>query len=50
VGLILLPPVQHVLRTVNDDRTAGVPATLVIAIAVCVGAVALSGALADRSR
>jgi Kef-type K+ transport system membrane component KefB len=50
VGLVLLPPVQHALRTLNDDHTDGVLVMCVIALLIGVGAVALSGVLADRAR
>jgi hypothetical protein len=49
VGLVLLPPVQHVLRTLNGDRTGGVVVACVIAIAFGVAAVTAAGALADRA-
>jgi len=48
VVLILLPPVQHVLRELNDDRTGGVLALSAVALAAGVAAVAVSGVLADR--
>jgi hypothetical protein len=48
VVLILLPPVQHVLRQLNDDRTGGLLALSAVALAAGIAAVALSGALADR--
>lgn len=48
VTLILLPPVQHVLRQMNDDRTGGLVVLSVVALAATALAVAVSGALADR--
>ena len=48
VGLILLPPVQHVLRQLNDDRTGGLIVLTLVALAASAAAVATAGALADR--
>jgi hypothetical protein len=48
VGLILLPPVQHVLRQLNDNRTDGLIALTAVALLAGATAVAVSGALADR--
>jgi hypothetical protein len=48
VGLILLPPVQHVLRELNDNRTDGLVVLTLVALFAGSVAVALSGALADR--
>jgi len=48
VGLILLPPVQHVLRQLNDDRTGGLLWLAVVALVASAAAVAASGVLADR--
>jgi hypothetical protein len=48
VVLILLPPVQRVLRELNDDRTDGLVVLTVVALAAGIAAVAVSGALADR--
>jgi hypothetical protein len=48
VGLILLPPVQHVLRELNEDRTDGLVVLAVVALIAGSAAVAASGALADR--
>jgi hypothetical protein len=48
VGLILLPPVQHVLRQLNDSRTDGLIALSAVALVAAAAAVAVSGALADR--
>src|SRR5262249_12487354 len=49
VVLALLPPVQHVLRDLNDDRAGSALVASVIAIAIGLGAVAAAGALADRA-
>jgi len=49
VVLALLPPVQHVLRDLNDDRAASALVASVIALTIGVGAVALAGALANRA-
>jgi hypothetical protein len=48
VGLVLLPPVQYVLRQMNDGRTGGVVALTAAAVAVAAAAVATAGTLADR--
>jgi hypothetical protein len=48
VGVILLPPVQHVLRQLNDDRTGGLVPLTLAALALGGLCVALSGALAAR--
>jgi hypothetical protein len=48
VVLVLLPPVQHVLRELNDDRTGGLVVLSLVALVAGTAAVALSGALADR--
>lgn len=48
VGLILLPPVQHVLRQLNDDRTGGLIVFTLVALAATTAAVVVAGALADR--
>jgi hypothetical protein len=48
VGVILLPPVQSVLRELNDGRTTGVVALAAIAALIALGAVITAGALADR--
>lgn len=48
VGLILLPPVQHVLRQFNDDRTGGLVVLTLVALAAGAVAVTAAGALADR--
>ena len=48
VGLILLPPVQYVLRELNDGRTNGVVALAAAGVALALGAVATASALADR--
>jgi hypothetical protein len=49
VGLVLLPPVQHVLRNLNDDRTGSALVASLVAMAIGIGAIAAAGALADRS-
>ena len=48
IGVILLPPVQFVLRALNDGRTTGVVALAAAAGAIAIAAVATAGALADR--
>ena len=48
VGLVLLPPVQYVLRQMNDGRTGGVVALAAVAIAVGAATVATAGKIADR--
>jgi len=48
VGLILLPPVEYVLRQLNDGRTGGVVALTVVAGAFAIAAVSGAGTLADR--
>jgi hypothetical protein len=48
IGVILLPPVQFVLRELNDGRTTGVVALAAVAGVISLGAVATAGALADR--
>ena len=48
VGLVLLPPVQYVLRQLSDGRTGGVVAIAAAALAVAVVSVASAGELADR--
>jgi len=48
VGLVLLPPVQYVLRQLNNGRTGGVVAMTAVALVVGVISVATAGELADR--
>lgn len=48
VVLVLLPPVQHVLRQLNDDRTGGLLVLSAVALGAGLAAVAASGALANR--
>lgn len=48
VGLILLPPVQHVLRQLNDDRTGGLVVLTLVALAAGTASVGAAGVLADR--
>ncbi|MGO9873075.1 MAG: hypothetical protein ACLPVY_04675 [Acidimicrobiia bacterium] len=48
VGTILLPPVQGVLRALNNGRTAGVIALAAAGGVVALAAVAAASALADR--
>ncbi len=48
VGLILLPPVQHVLRQMNDGRIGGLVPFVVVAIAGGAALVAVAAVLADR--
>jgi hypothetical protein len=48
VVLILLPPVQHVLRQLNDDRTGGLIVLTLVALAASAASVGVAGALADR--
>jgi hypothetical protein len=48
VGVILLPPVQHVLRQLNDGRTGGLIALTLVALTAGATTVAAAGALADR--
>ena len=48
VGLILLPPVQYVLRELNDGRTNGVVALAAAGVLLALAAVATASALADR--
>jgi hypothetical protein len=48
VAIILLPPVQSVLRALNDGRTTGVIALAAAGGVVAFAAVTAAGALADR--
>jgi hypothetical protein len=48
VVLALLPPLQHVLRDLNDDRVGRALVAVPVAIVVALGAVVGAGALADR--
>jgi hypothetical protein len=48
VGIILLPPVQFVLRALNDGRTTGVIALAAAGAVVAFVAVTAAGELADR--
>ena len=48
VGIVLLPPVQYVLRALNNGRTTGVVALAAAAGVIAFGAVTAAGALADR--
>ena len=48
VGLILLPPVQYVLRQLNDGRTGGLVAFTIVAAAVGIAAIGAAATLADR--
>ncbi len=48
IGLILLPPVEHVLRQFNDDRTGGLGVLTAVTIAAALLAVGAGGVLADR--
>jgi hypothetical protein len=48
VGIILLPPVQSVLRALNDGRTTGVIALAAAGGVIAVAAVTAAGTLADR--
>ena len=48
VGLILLPPVQSVLRALDNGRTTGVIALAAAGVATAFALVAASGALAHR--
>jgi len=48
VGIILLPPVQFVLRALNDGRTTGVIALAAAGVIIALAAVTAASALADR--
>jgi hypothetical protein len=48
VGVMLLPPVQYVLRALNEGRTSGLLALATAAAVIAIGAVTTAGALADR--
>jgi hypothetical protein len=48
VGIILLPPVQSVLRALNDGRTTGVIALAAAGGVIAFAAVTAASALADR--
>jgi hypothetical protein len=48
VGIILLPPVQSVLRALNDGRTTGVIVLAAAGGVIAFAAVTAAGALADR--
>jgi hypothetical protein len=48
VGLILLAPVEYVLRQLNDGRTGGLVALTVVAGAAAIAAVGIAATLADR--
>ena len=49
VALALLPPVQHVLRDLNDGRAGTACVGGLIALAIGIAAVATAGALANRA-
>jgi hypothetical protein len=48
VVLILLPPVQHVLRQFNDNRTGGLIVLALVGLTAAAAVVTAAGMLADR--